>query len=108
MRRRWATPQMQDWVRRSHDSLAAWKVALERALRQRGFELQTSVTPFLCVRPPRAIAASALRRHGVAVRDAASFGLPGWWRVSAQPPAALQALEQAIDAAMETPMEAAR
>lgn len=101
MLQRWTTPTLQDWVRRSHPSLAAWKAALERALVGRGFALRPSVTPFLCVRPPRAIALTSLRRHGVAVRDAASFGLPGWWRVSAQPPAALQALEHAVDAALE-------
>lgn len=40
--------------------------------------------------------APRLRERGIRVRDAASFGLPGWVRVSAQPPAAQQALQQAL------------
>ncbi len=92
----WATPAVQDWVRASHATLAGWKQALVGTLAARGFALQASVAPFLCVRPPRPIPLAHLRAHGVAVRDATSFGLPGWWRVSAQPPAALRALAAAI------------
>jgi histidinol-phosphate aminotransferase len=94
----WASAAVQHWVLRSHASLRAWKAALLQSLVQRGFECRASVTPHFCLRPPRAVASSALRERGLAVRDAASFGLPGWWRVSAQPPEARQALESALDA----------
>jgi histidinol-phosphate aminotransferase len=85
-------------VLRSHTPLRAWKDELLRLLAQRGFECRPSVTPHLCVRPPQPIDVARLRALGVAVRDAASFGLAGWWRVCAPPPEALRALETALDA----------
>ncbi len=98
--RDWATPAAQDWVRRSRATLALWKAALQVGLAARGFVLRASVTPHFVVGPPAALGpepAAALRRHGVAVRDTASFGLPGCWRVSAQPPRAQDALLHALD-----------
>jgi histidinol-phosphate aminotransferase len=94
----WCTREVRHWVQESHATLHAWKRALAQALAARGFEVRDSVVPFFCTRPPRPLPASDLRAHGVAVRDAASFGWPGWWRVSAQPPAAIAALVQAWDA----------
>lgn len=93
----WACADVQHWVRGSHAVLRPWKRELEQALAARGFVLRTSVTPFFVAQPPRAVDAQRLRAVDVAVRDAASFGLPGWWRLSAQPPAAQAALLQAFD-----------
>lgn len=101
MLRAWATPAVQAWVTQSLPTLAGWKDTLRQALAARGFELRPSVTPYLVVRPPRPLAPALLRAHGVAVRDAASFGLHGCWRVSAQPPAAQLALLRAIDTLLE-------
>jgi histidinol-phosphate aminotransferase len=95
--RAWATASVQGWVQRSHAPLAEWRAGLAQALAARGFALQPSVTPFFCVRSPQAIAATSLRAFGVSVRDTTSFGLPGWWRVSAQPSEARQALVHALD-----------
>ncbi|WP_342451203.1 aminotransferase class I/II-fold pyridoxal phosphate-dependent enzyme [Piscinibacter koreensis] len=95
--RGWAGRDVQQWVADSHATLAHWKALLQQELGARGFTQRASSTPYRCVRPPLAIEPRRLRRHGVAVRDAASFGLPGWWRVSAQPPRAARALLQAID-----------
>jgi len=50
----------------------------------------------VCTTCPPAAHAIWLRPRGLAVRDPASFGLPGWMRVSAQPPDALQALLRAL------------
>lgn len=94
----WCEPAVARWVEDSRATLSAWKQALVTLLAARGFEIQPSVTPFFVARPPRPTEAARLRRHGVAVRDAASFGLPGWWRLSAQPPVAQQALAGALDA----------
>lgn len=99
MLRSWATDDVQQWVVHSRATLAAWKADLQLDLARRGFDVQSSVTPYFVVRPPRAIDRALLRAHGVAVRDAASFGLPGCWRVSAQRPEARAALMQALDAA---------
>lgn len=93
----WATAEVQAWIARSHGVLSTWKADLQRRLAARGFALQPSVTPFFVVRPPRVIDPQRLHAHGVAVRDAASFGLAGWWRLSAQPPAAQEALMHALD-----------
>jgi histidinol-phosphate aminotransferase len=102
----WCDDAVQRWVGQSLQTLGEWKRRLAAVLIERGFEVQPSVTPFMLVRPPRPLAASRLRRHGVAIRDAASFGLPGCWRLSAQPPAALQALAQALDAEGTAPLRA--
>lgn len=97
MLRVWATPPVQAWLHTTLSTLAEWKQALQAALSARGFVVDDSVTPFFVVRPPRPLALQALRAMGVAVRDTASFGLPGCWRVSAQPPQAQAALLRAID-----------
>lgn len=96
----WARPDVQRWVQDSHAQLAAWKRDLQAGLAARGFTLRESATHFFLARPPRILDTFRLRAAGVALRDATSFGLPGWWRVSAQPPAAQQALWAALDAAL--------
>ena len=97
----WATPQVQAWVASSRAVLAPWKAALQQGLQLRGFSVHASVAPHFVVQPPRTFppeALAILRQHGVAVRDTASFGLPGGWRVSAQAANAQAALLQACDA----------
>lgn len=97
----WATPQVQGWVASSRAVLAQWKAALQQSLQLRGFRVHASVAPHFVVQPPRTFPADALailRQHDVAVRDTASFGLPGGWRVSAQAANAQAALLQACDA----------
>ena len=97
----WCLPAVRQWVDASLPMLGAWRDELVRQLIARGFEARRSTTPFFCVRPPgpdpAALLADRLRVHGVKVRDAASFGLPGWWRLSAQPPAAMAALLGRLD-----------
>jgi hypothetical protein len=39
---------------------------------------------------------AALRHHGIKLRDATSFGYPGWVRVSVQTPAAVMTLVSAL------------
>lgn len=51
-----------------------WQRSQQAALAQRGVALQASTTPFCCAQ--LGATPQALRRHGVQVRDAASFGLP--------------------------------
>lgn len=94
----WSQPQVQNWVRACLPTLQMWKTALVRDLSVRGWLCQPSHTPYFCAMPMRPISASALRAQGVKLRDATSFGLPGWWRFNAQPDAARQALMRALDA----------
>jgi len=99
----WAQPETQDWMAESLAMLAKWAQALSAALERHGWTCAPSDTPFGCAQPPHALDAVALRQQGIKLRDATSFGLPGWWRLSAQPPEALTALDAALnDLKMET------
>ena len=93
----WADEATQQWLRESLVVLRGWKAALAQLLAARGFELQPSVTPFFVARPPQGLQSAALREAGIAVRDTTSFGLPGCWRLSAQPGDAMQALATSMD-----------
>lgn len=98
MLRAWAGAPVQRWLAASRPQLADWTQRLQAALRARGFAIEPSVTPFFVVRPPRPLCATALRAQSLALRDATSFGLPGAWRLSVQPPDAQAALLRALDA----------
>jgi histidinol-phosphate aminotransferase len=93
--RAWALPATQQWVAASHATLRAWRQQLRQALAARGVALRDSVVPFFCAR--LALCPDAAARHGVAVRDAASFGLPGWVRLNSLSPTGQQALLAALD-----------
>jgi len=93
----WTLDAVQDWVAASRMPLAKWKDCLAQLLEQRGWRVLPSVTPSLCARPPQPLDVDGLREAGIKLRDATSFGLSGWWRLSAQPPEALAALEAALD-----------
>lgn len=92
----WTQPAVQDWVASSRRRLALWAQGLRALLVQHGWTCAPSDTAFGCARPPRPLDATALRARGVKLRDATSFGLPGWWRLSAQQPPALAALDEAL------------
>jgi histidinol-phosphate aminotransferase len=98
----WSQPAVQDWVCHSLKTLLAWKTALIQDLTARGWQCQPSHTPYFCARPPLPLRAEALRARGVKLRDATSFGLPGLWRLSAQPDDARQAFTQALDTLTQT------
>ena len=62
-----------------------------------GLEVRESPANFLLVRVGKATeVAKALREQGIRVRDATSFGLGEWLRLSAQREEAIQALLQAL------------
>ena len=92
----WCQPAVQQWLQHSLASLRAWRALQRQQLAARGVALADSVTPFFCAR--LALAPAALQACGVAVRDAASFGLPGWVRLNTLPPAGQAALLRALDA----------
>ncbi|MCS7101716.1 MAG: aminotransferase class I/II-fold pyridoxal phosphate-dependent enzyme, partial [Burkholderiaceae bacterium] len=94
----WCEPSVQRWLAASLARLARWKAQLAAALARRGAQIKPSETNFFSLRLPGAPSVASLRRHGIAVRELSSFGLPGAWRVSAQPPAAQRALLAALDA----------
>jgi histidinol-phosphate aminotransferase len=92
----WASEATQGRLEEQRGILRGWKAALAHLLLEHGAEVRPSVTPFVCARLPLGASVAGLREHGIAVRDTSSFGLPGWVRVNAPPPAALGALRAAL------------
>ncbi|HMN92327.1 MAG TPA: aminotransferase class I/II-fold pyridoxal phosphate-dependent enzyme [Hydrogenophaga sp.] len=93
----WAQPEVQHWVAASRSRLAEWVGALRVMMARHGWICAPSDTAYGCARPLQPLNAVALRARGIKLRDATSFGLPGWWRLSAQRPEALAALDAALD-----------
>jgi histidinol-phosphate aminotransferase len=93
----WTSSAVQDWVAASRHTLADWAGALRATLAAHGWTSAPSDTAYGCARPPQPLDAAALRERGIRLRDATSFGLTGWWRLSAQPPEALAVLDAALD-----------
>ena len=93
-----ASEAAQDELAAQRATLARWRLQLAEALRGADWEMQAarSVTPFLIARPAAHAAPLDAPRFGLRLRDCTSLGLPGWWRLSAQPPAALDALAAAL------------
>jgi histidinol-phosphate aminotransferase len=97
MLRHWHDDATTAWLGDARAQLREWTQAQRRLLAALDWDAQLpSCTPFWLARPPRADIALRLRERGIRVRDAASFGLPGWVRVSAQPRLGQQALQQAL------------
>jgi histidinol-phosphate aminotransferase len=99
-------PATQSWLSDSRATLANWEGLQRHALARLGWRQRSSVVPFWLARPcagPDSQGLSRrlrqLRDRGIKLRDATSFGMPGWVRVSVQAPASQQALIEAWDAA---------
>ena len=92
----WVRPDTQRWLDDSRHTLRAWKRSQLALLQDAGAAVEPSVASFHCARLPAGASVQALRERGIAVRDAASFGLPGRVRLSVQPPAAQAALGRAL------------
>lgn len=115
----WVQAGAQVWLAESLQTLRAWKARQIEMLEAIGWTCLTSDTSFFCALPPDTDWPSArnksqrdldhedddltglssalrhLRISGIKLRDAASFGLPGHVRVSAQAPVAQDALRAA-------------
>lgn len=92
----WCEEGTQQWLAESLATLRAWKTRQQGICHALGWTVLPSDTPFFCAQLPLSPArATALRRAGIQLRDASSFGLPGHARLSVQPPAAQDALAAA-------------
>ncbi|NML16014.1 aminotransferase class I/II-fold pyridoxal phosphate-dependent enzyme [Azohydromonas sp. G-1-1-14] len=94
----WTLPQTQQVLAAAREQLKVWKRQQWAALQALGWKQQPSVVPFWLAAPgfsDKQRQLLALRERGVKLRDATSFGLPGWVRVSVQPPQAQRALAEA-------------
>lgn len=92
----WPDDATTAWLAEARSQLRDWTARQRVLLDSLDWQQRPSCTHFWLARPPRPDTAARLRERGIRVRDAESFGLPGWVRVSAQPPAAQQALQQAL------------
>src|SRR5450830_1472659 len=94
----WCDPAVSDWLAEALPRLRAWKAEQQALCHHLGWLVRPSQANFFCVQPTPAHAARlpGLREQGIKLRDATSFGLPGWWRMGVLPPAAQLALAQAL------------
>ena len=93
MLHKWTHRDTQEWLAQSLDKLRRWKIAQLAMLQN--WTCLSSDANFFCVKA--ALNPDALRAQGIKLRDTASFGLPGHWRLSVQPPAAQAALRSALE-----------
>jgi histidinol-phosphate aminotransferase len=87
----------QEWLQESTPLLWRWRAQLADGLRRLRREARESPATFLLVDVSDAGRVSKrLREAGIRVRDASSFGLRRWIRLSAQPAPARKALLAAL------------
>lgn len=92
----WVQPAAQAWLVHTRKILAGWKQQQMHSLEQLGWQCLPSHANYFCARPPHALNLQALRAQGIKLRECTSFGLPGYYRLSVQAPAAQQVLVQAL------------
>jgi len=92
----WCEPEVRQWLAASLPTLRAWKARQKALCEHLGWAvLPSQANFFVCELPAGSTAVQRLPEHGVQLRDCASFGLPGHVRLSVQPPASQDALQQA-------------
>ncbi len=97
----WLSSAAQDWLAQSLPVLRHWKREQSAMLDDLGWTVQPSDVNFFCAAPPHTLNVTALRTHGVKLRDTTSMGLPGHFRLSVQAPEAQVALRRALIAQQE-------
>lgn len=96
-----ATPPMQAWLNTVRQVLRNWRDHLEVTLSSNGWQLQPTSTHFMLAKPPGSpdyiddILENLRQNHAIKLRNAASFGLPGWVRLRCMPPESQEHLSQA-------------
>ena len=89
----WTQPKTQVWLAGSLVMLRQWKIQQTAMCESFGWTTLPSLANFFVCRAD--IDLTALREHGIKLRDCTSFGLPGHVRISVQPPTAQDALQNA-------------
>ncbi len=99
----WMKTDTQAWLAESLDTLRVWKARQVNCVKALGWEYLLSESNFFCAQIAEHISSlkfhallTQLRRHGIKLRDASSFGLPGHVRLAVQPVAAQNALIEAV------------
>lgn len=88
----WVQEDTQAWLAQSLSQLIVWKQRQLAALTHLGWDCLPSLANFFCARAPIDLDVPALRSAGIKLRDAASLGLPGFFRLAVLPPEAQDAL----------------
>lgn len=104
----WASAPAHDWLAACRDTLRGWKLRQLEWLRRLGWQIEPGDANFFvaaCADPASAEGRldmqtwlCGLRRHGIKLRDCASFGLPGRVRLAVAPPPVQDALLAALEA----------
>ena len=89
----WTGSEPQAWLAGSLSTLRLWKTQQMALCESFGWTTFPSLANFFVCRAD--IDLAALRQHGIKLRDCTSFGLPGHVRISVQPPAEQNALQNA-------------
>jgi len=93
----WVSPEVQSWLAACLPLLREWKLRQIELLTRAGWQVAPSEANYFCAQPPHPVDLSALRQtHGIKLRDATSFGLPGWLRLGVLGPVAQDALAEAL------------
>jgi histidinol-phosphate aminotransferase len=92
----WCDDAVHQWLAGTRSILKDWKSRQLALCESLGWETRASCANFFIVRLPHGTDLAALRARGVQLRDCASFGLPGFARLSVQPPLAQHALRENV------------
>ncbi|MBT9495311.1 MAG: aminotransferase class I/II-fold pyridoxal phosphate-dependent enzyme [Paucibacter sp.] len=92
----WHDEETQAHLRHVRAQLRAWRDTQYTVLAELGWQQRPTCANFWLAKPKQTGLLEPLRERGIKLRDATSFGLPGWVRLSTQTPAAQLALRQAI------------
>jgi histidinol-phosphate aminotransferase len=88
----WTQADVQAWLAHSLVTLRQWKAMQIAQLRAMGWTCLPSEANYFCGQPPQGVDArqlsTRLRGQGIKLRDATSFGLPGWVRLGVLSPKA--------------------
>lgn len=102
----WCRPEVESWLADCRETLRGWKAAQQAVCESVGWRCEPSDANFfvagLPVDSPADLLPTLLTK-GIRLRDCASFGLPGHVRLGVLPPAAQQALFQALQKAPGAP-----
>ena len=96
----WHSDETQAHLRQVRLRLQLWRDTQGQLLDELGWQQRPSCTNFWLAKPKQAgllvSLLQPLRERGIKLRDATSFGLPGWARLSTQSPEAQHALQSAL------------
>jgi len=93
----WVSPEVQAWLAACLPLLRQWKARQVDLLTRDGWQVAPSEANYFCAQSPQPVDLTALRQtHGIKLRDATSFGLPGWVRLGVLGPQAQDALAEAL------------